>query len=99
MSALVSSGSETISMSGTPARLKSTPLLRSKWKFLPTSSSQFARVFPILGHVRAGELRLGNNLHERHTGAVEIDAAIAVEVEVLADVFLQVRPRDAHQIG
>jgi len=30
MSALVRSGSETIPMSGTPARLKSTPLLRSK---------------------------------------------------------------------
>ena len=44
MSALVRSGSETISMSGTPARLKSTPLLRSKWKFLPTSSSRCARV-------------------------------------------------------
>ncbi len=44
MSAPVMSGSETISMSGTPARLKSTPLLRSKWKFLPTSSSRWARV-------------------------------------------------------
>ena len=44
MSAPVMSGSETISMSGTPARLKSTPLLRSKWEFLPTSSSRCARV-------------------------------------------------------
>ncbi len=44
MSALVMSGSETISISGTPARLKSTPLLRSKCVLLPTSSSRCARV-------------------------------------------------------
>ena len=44
MSALVRSGSETISRSGTPARLKSTPEWRSKWVSLPTSSSKCARV-------------------------------------------------------
>src|SRR6476660_537927 len=44
MSAPVRSGSETISSSGTPARLKSNPLFCSKWKFFPTSSSRWARV-------------------------------------------------------
>jgi hypothetical protein len=42
-----------------------------------------------------GEVRLGNDFHERHAGAVEIHAAVAVEMRELADVFLQVRAGDA----
>ena len=42
------SGSLTISISGVPARLKSTPLPPAKCVLLPTSSSRWMRVMPIV---------------------------------------------------
>ena len=53
------------------------------------------RVEVFVGHVRAGEVRLGNDFHERHPGTVEIHAAVALKMDVLADIFLQVRAGDA----
>src|ERR1039458_9981523 len=96
MSALVRSGSETISMSGTPARLKSTPLLRSKCEFLPTSSSRCARVM---------RTRDSPPLNSNSTQPLAVDglsyrsefhAAFALEMRILAHVLLQVRAGDAH---
>ena len=42
------SGSLTISISGVPARLKSTPLQPPKCVLLPTSSSRWMRVMPMV---------------------------------------------------
>ena len=47
------------------------------------------------GHVGAGEVGLGDDLHEGDAGAVEIHAAVAVEMEAFADILLEVRPGDA----
>src|SRR5262249_41537625 len=44
----------------------------------------------------AAYVRLGNNFHQWHTRSVEIHAAEPVEMEVLADVFFEVRPGDAN---
>ena len=55
-----------------------------------------------IGHVGTGDVRFGNDFHERHAGAVEIHAAGAVKMRELAHVFFEVRARDAdaaHTIG
>ena len=49
-----------------------------------------------VGHVRAGEVGLGDDLEERDAGAVEVHAGVAVEVGELADILFQVRAGDAH---
>ncbi len=49
-----------------------------------------------VGHVGASEVGLGNDFQQRHARAVEIHAAVAVEVRALAHVLLEVRAGDAH---
>ncbi len=49
-----------------------------------------------VGHVRAGDVGFGDDFQQRHAGAVEIHAAVAVEMEIFADVLLEMRAGDAH---
>ena len=53
------------------------------------------RVEIFVCHVGAGDIRLGNDFHQRHAGAVEIHAAGAVKVRQLAHIFLEMRTGDA----
>ena len=46
-------------------------------------------------HVRTGDVRFGDDFEQRDAGAVEINAAVAVEVKILADVLFEVRAGDA----
>jgi hypothetical protein len=48
----------------------------------------------IVGHLGAGDFRLGNDFQQRHAGAVEIHPAVALEMKILADILLQMGARD-----
>ena len=62
-----SSGFPTISMSGTPERLRSTSLPPSAWMFLPASSSRWMRsrpIFPSPGTGTAPPEQMGSSYCE-----------------------------------
>ena len=56
------------------------------------------RVEVFVRHVRAADVRLGNDLQQRHSGPVEINAAVLIKVVVFADVLLEMGTRDAHAL-
>ena len=56
----------------------------------------FQRIEVFVGHGGAGQVRLGNDLHQGYTGPVEIDAALPLEMKIFAHVLFQVRAGDAN---
>jgi len=55
----------------------------------------FEGVKIIVGHGGAGDVRFRDDFEQRNAGPIEIDAAVALEMKIFADILFEMSARDA----